>query len=336
MPPPLQGIKILEFAGWATSPFCGLLCADYGADVVRVDRAQDRGNPTPDLLYRHKRSICIDLKDAADIIKFKALVRQADVLIEPFRPGTMEKYGLGPEVLMKENRRLVYARVTGFRRDSGDKDKAGHSISGGASCFQGILLALFVRERTGCGQVVDANMVDGAAYLATFPRLMNKTPGWEKSKDTIDPDCPYYNTYETADGKLMAVAAFESHFFQEFMKTLGVPVDKETVESRQDREIWKGLREVIKQRFRIKTRHEWERVFGGVDACVTPVYTDKELDAKGYERQVPVELSLTPGLKIEGEGKGKVLIAGQHQDEVFDEWLGGPQSYVSVAAKSRL
>lgn len=115
--PPLQGLRVLEFAGLAPVPFCGLLCADYGADVVRIDRASDRGRPTNDLLCRHKRSICMDLKDTRDLEVVKKLVQKADVIIEPFRPGVMEKLGLGPDVLLKENPRLVYARLTGFRRD---------------------------------------------------------------------------------------------------------------------------------------------------------------------------------------------------------------------------
>ncbi|KAK6507423.1 hypothetical protein TWF481_005856 [Arthrobotrys musiformis] len=374
--PPLRGVKVLEFGSLAISSTCGLLCADYGADVVRVDRAQDRGKLGPDVLNRNKRSICIDLKDPADITRFKALVRQADVLIESFRAGTMEKLGLGPEVLMKENERLVYARVTGFRRDSPDKDKPGHSINfvapsgvlnllgrqsaslpamllagiagGGASCFQGILLALFVRERTGRGQVVDASIFDGGAYLTTMPRLLDKYTGWERFTDTFDLDCPYYNTYETADGKLMAVGALEPQFYKELLKALGLPVNDDIERHRYSKETWEKSRNAIKQKFGTKTREEWERVFEGVDACVTPVYSDEEVEGRGCERRVPVELSLTPGLKIEKEGEGKLLLAGQHQDEVFDEWLGGnndlgrssgsgrPLHYPSVAAKSRI
>ncbi|KKA21800.1 Isopenicillin N-CoA epimerase [Rasamsonia emersonii CBS 393.64] len=209
---PLSGVRVVELAGLAPGPFAGLLLADYGASVLRVDRPQG-SSPIPpvaaDLLTRHKTSICLDLKNLASRAVLLSLLAKADVLIDPFRPGVLERLGLSPtDVLLKQNPQLIVARMTGFRRDGKYKDMAGHDINylavsgvlsmlgragdnpyppanilgdfagGGAMCFLGILLALITRQRTGRGQVVEANMVDGSAYLATMPRLALHTPLW--------------------------------------------------------------------------------------------------------------------------------------------------------------
>ncbi|TGO82548.1 hypothetical protein BPOR_0808g00040 [Botrytis porri] len=238
--PPLTGIRVLEFAGLAPGPFAGLLLADYGASVLRIDRAVPNLThsssippPTSDLLTRHKSSIAVDLKANAGISFVKSLVAHADIIIDPFRPGVLEKLGLSPDVLLNLNPRIILARMTGFRRDGKYKDMAGHDINyiavsgalsllgrknekplppanilgdfagGGATLFQGILLALLAREKSGKGQVVEANMVDGSAYLVTFPRLLMKTPMWNnpRGENTLDSGSPFYDTYETKDGK---------------------------------------------------------------------------------------------------------------------------------------
>ena len=213
-----------------------MLLADYGAQVLRLDRAP--ASPSSDQLIRRKTSICVNLKSPGGIALVKKLVAKVDIIIDPFRPGVLEKLGLGPEaVLLKLNPRLVVARMTGFRRDGKYKDMAGHDINyiavsgvlslfgrkgekpyppgnvvgdfagGGAMCFLGILLALLSRERTGFGQVVEANMVDGSAILATMPRLGMKTEVWkgERGTNMLDGGAPFYGTYETKDGKYMAV-----------------------------------------------------------------------------------------------------------------------------------
>jgi alpha-methylacyl-CoA racemase len=220
-----------------------MLLADYGASVLRLDRATSRTHssspprPTPDVLSRRKTSVAVDIKSVGGHALVLELVKHADVLIDPFRPGVLEKAGLAPETLMRVNPRLIVARLTGFRRDGKYKDMAGHDINyiavsgvlsmlgragekpyapgniigdfagGGATAFMGILLALFARERNGRGQVVEANMVDGSAYLATMPRLSTKRFGWggERGTNLLDGGCPYYDTYETADGGYMAV-----------------------------------------------------------------------------------------------------------------------------------
>jgi alpha-methylacyl-CoA racemase len=219
------------------------MLADYGATVLRLDRAFPNSHsnspppPTPDVLSRRKTSISVDMKSPAGIDLIKSLLPHVDVVIDPFRPGVLEKLGLGPEdVMLKTNPRLIVARMTGFRRDGKYKMMAGHDINyiavsgvlsmlgrkgekpyapgniigdfagGGAMCFLGILLALISREKSGRGQVVEANMVDGSQYLATMPRLSTKRANWggERGTNLLDGGCPFYDTYETADGKHMA------------------------------------------------------------------------------------------------------------------------------------
>jgi alpha-methylacyl-CoA racemase len=214
-----------------------MLLADYGATVLRLDRAPVI--PTTDQLTRHKSSICVNMKSPSGLALIKKLIPHVDVIIDPFRPGVLEKLGLGPEeVLLKLNPRLVVGRMTGFRRDGKYSQMAGHDINyiavsgvlsmfgrkgerpyppgnvvgdfagGGAMCFLGILLALFARAHNGgIGQVVEANMVDGSAILATMPRLGLKTTVWSAPRGTnmLDGGAPFYDTYETKDGKFMAV-----------------------------------------------------------------------------------------------------------------------------------
>lgn len=223
------------------------MLADYGAEVLRIDRTTATSHtnkpspPTADLLTRHKSSISVDLKSEAGVALIKSLIPTVDIVIDPFRPGVLEKCGLGPEeVLLRLNPRLIVGRMTGFRRDGKYKDMAGHDINyiavsgilsmlgrkadkpyppgnilgdfagGGMVCFLGILMALLQRESTGLGQVVEANMVDGSAYLGSFPRMHTKTPMWNKARgeNMLDGGSPYYDTYETKDGKYMAVSVF--------------------------------------------------------------------------------------------------------------------------------
>jgi len=244
MTPPLTGLRVLEFAGLAPGPFCGLLCADYGADVVKLDRPTPNNN---DNLTRGKRLLNVDLKSPSSLSLVTQLCSHADIIIDPYRPGLLEKLGLGPDVLCNLNPRLIYARLTGFRRDDRVyKNMAGHDINylaisgalnsfsqggggdgrdkrpafpantladfggGGLVCFVGILLAVISRQSTGKGQVVEANMVDGVEYLSTFMRLaMQAGPamGWGGKRGTnlLDGGAPFYDVYETADGGYMAV-----------------------------------------------------------------------------------------------------------------------------------
>lgn len=361
------------------APFAGLMLADQGASVLRVDRTTSHASklpppPTADNLTRRKASITVDLKSPAGIDFIRRLIPHTDVLIEPFRPGVLEKLGLGPDVLLKLNPRLIIGRMTGFRRDGKYKDMAGHDINyiavsgalsmlggkhekptppinilgdfagGGAILFQGILLALLHRERTGRGQVVEANMVDGSAYLATFPRFAVTSGLFDhpRGENMLDGGCPWYDTYPTKDGKFVAVGALEPQFFAALITGLGL-AGKGYEKSRSNRRNWPEIRNVFQRLFLEKTRAEWEAVFDGTDACVTPVLEVGELHSNpGLEgdQRPAVTLRESPGLAIQGgqsktdpsrgqgsgvQGDGWVaypLRPGEGGEEVLREWTG--------------
>ncbi|KAF1829238.1 alpha-methylacyl-CoA racemase [Decorospora gaudefroyi] len=341
-PPPLADIRVLEFAGLAPGPFAGMLLADYGATVLRLDRAP--ASPTTDQLTRRKTSICVDLKSPAGLALIKKIIPRVDIVIDPFRPGVLEKAGLDPtNVLLRLNKRLIVARMTGFRRDGKYSHMAGHDINyiavsgvlslfgrqgakphapgnlmgdfagGGAMCFVGILLALLARERSGFGQVVEANMVDGSAVLATMPRLGLKNEVWgrERGANMLDGGAPFYDTYETKDGRYMAVGAIEPQFYAALLKGLGLG-SEQLPGDRARREDWPKLKDFFAEVFRKKTRAEWEVVFDGTDACCTPVLTHAELESKGYDQRPAVTLNSTPGYAIqEGDDDGRPAAEGQ-------------------------
>ncbi|KAK1760506.1 CoA-transferase family III domain-containing protein [Echria macrotheca] len=364
MDPPLKGIRVLEFAGLAPGPFAGLMLADAGASVLRVDRATPASKggpplPTPDLLTRHKSSIAVDLKSRAGIALLHSLTKNIDVLIDPFRPGVLERHNLGPQTLLALNPRLIYARLTGFRRDGRYAAMAGHDINylavsgalamlgrsgapphppinlladfagGGAMLVQGVLMALVARCTSGRGQVVEANMVDGVSYLATFPRFALKTPvgAAPRGENLLDGGCPYYDSYVTADGGYMAVGALEPQFFAALVRGLGLQ-GRGWEEARMDRARWGEMRRVFGEVFRTKTREEWEAVFDGTDACCTPVLEygelERDLDKREGDPRPAVSLKGTPWLEVSREDgyRGKPLVPGQGGKEVLEDWCG--------------
>lgn len=339
--PPLTGLRVLEFAGLAPGPFAGLLLSDYGATVLRLDRAP--ATPPSDQLTRRKTSICVDLKSPSALALVKKLIPNIDIVIDPFRPGVLEKLGLGPEdVLLKINPRVIVARMTGFRRDGKYAAMAGHDINyiavsgvlslfgrkgeapyppgnlvgdfagGGAMCFIGILLALLARQRTGQGQVVEANMVDGSAILATMPRLGLKTDVWKRERGTnmLDGGAPYYQTYETKDGKFVAVGAIEPQFYAALLKGLNL-TPEQLPGHRDNRADWAKLKDFFAEQFKSKTRQEWENIYDGTDACVTPVFTHAELEAQGFDQRPAVTLKSTPGYAIQEGEHGREAAVGQ-------------------------
>lgn len=356
-----------------------MLCADFGAKVLRVDRPHPQAHtddpppPTADQLTRRKASICVNMKKEAGRELIKIMIPTIDILIDPFRPGVLEKMGLGPEkVLLKLNPRLIVARMTGFRRDGKYKDMAGHDINyiavsgvlsmlgrqhekpypplnlmgdfagGGAICFLGIVLALLHREKAGYGQVVEANMADGSAHLATMPRLATKMPVWNAPRGTnqLDGGCPFYDTYETKDGLYMAVGALEPQFYAELMK--GLELDESSIGgNRFDKSTWPKQAQMFTEKFKSKTRAEWENVFDGTDACCTPVLSQRELEDTGYQQRPIVTLKSTPSLAIheadpddrpEAEGQGigvagdgwddKGLSPGVYGENILATWMG--------------
>ena len=297
----LKGVKVLELAGLAPVPYAGLILADFGAEVTRVDRLG--GGALRDPLSRGKRSVAINLKTAEGRATLLRLVRGADVLLEPFRPGVMERFGLGPDVLLAANPRLVFARLTGWGQEGPYKDMAGHDINyiavsgalgmvqregrrphppvnllgdfagGGMLCAMGVLLALLERARSGKGQVVDAAMVDGSAHLASFLWGFRDMGMWgEAGTNMLDGGAPFYDCYRCkGDSGFVAVGAIEPQFFALLVEGLGLADDEDVAQAQMDRDGWPAMRAKFRAAFESRERGEWQRRFDGTDACVTPV-----------------------------------------------------------------
>jgi alpha-methylacyl-CoA racemase len=308
---PLDGIRVLELAGLAPVPYCGLILADFGADVVRVDRVG--GGTMPDILGRGKRSVAVDLKHPQGVATVARLAESADVLVEPYRPGVMERLGLGPDALCARNPRLVYARLTGWGQAGPYAPMAGHDINyialsgalsafgrrgerpvppvnllgdfagGGMLCAMGVLLALIERARSGRGQVVDAAMVDGAAYLGLMLFRLHASGWWsERGTNMLDTGAPFYDTYETKDGKYVSVGAIEPQFYAALLQGLGL--DPATLPHQHDRSQWPATAQKFAAIFKTKTRDEWSAVFDGTDACVAPVLEIAEVATHPHNR----------------------------------------------------
>ncbi|KAE8636549.1 hypothetical protein XENTR_v10003036 [Xenopus tropicalis] len=244
----LAGVRVLELAGLAPAPFCGMILADFGAKVIRVDKSSS--NVIMDTMARGKKSIVVNLKNREGISVLKKLCKKSDVLIEPFRHGVMESLGLGPDIMLKENPQLIYARLTGFGQSGKYAKSAGHDINyvsmsgllsklgvkndsptpplnlladfagGGLICALGIVMSLYERTMSGKGQVIDCSMVEGAAYVGSFIWKSQKLGLWSNSpgENLLDGGAPFYTTYMTADGKFMAVGPLETKFYAELLK----------------------------------------------------------------------------------------------------------------------
>jgi alpha-methylacyl-CoA racemase len=310
---PLAGYRIIEMAGIGPAPFAGMLFADMGAEVIRVDRreATDLGlpgrEPKYDVLHRGRRSIAVDVKAEAGREVVKRLVAKADAIIEGFRPGVMERLGLGPDVLLAINPRLVFGRMTGFGQEGPLASAAGHDIDyialsgalhcigrkgeapvpplnlvgdfGGGGMFLafGVVCALLDAQKSRKGQVVDAAMVDGSATLMAAIYGMYSHGAWkdERGVNVLDTGAPWYNTYPTKDGKWLAVGAIERRFYEEFVQRLGLKLSE--LPAQHDRKGWPDLQRRFAETIATKTRAEWERMFEGSDACVAPVLSLGEI-----------------------------------------------------------
>jgi alpha-methylacyl-CoA racemase len=300
---PLQGVKVLEIAGIGPGPFCGMLLADLGADVVRVDRPGGGMTLTAwedDLLNRGKRSIAVDLSRPGGAETVLSLVEHADLMFEGFRPGVAERLGIGPEACWARRPELVYGRMTGWGQDGPLARTAGHDVTyiattgalhgigdaggppqipmnlvgdfGGGSLYLtvGLLAALHEAKASGRGQVVDAAIVDGASHLMTMMYSLYRAGAWADERGTNfgDGGAPYYGVYETSDGLYMAAGAIEPQFYAEFMARLGLEHDPA---AQQKTELWPGLTAAISAAFASRTQAEWATVFADSDSCVAPV-----------------------------------------------------------------
>ena len=311
---PLAGLKIVEFEAIGPGPFCGMMLADMGADVLLIDRPQDPGlglgrNRWNDVMLRGRRSVTLDLKSPAGVAAAKQLVAKADAIIEGFRPGVMERLGLGPDALHALNPKLVYGRMTGWGQDGPLAARAGHDINyialtgvlhaigrkgeapvpplnlvgdfggGGMLLAFGIACGLIEAQRSGKGQVVDAAMVDGASTLAAMFAGMQAAGRWSETRgdNLLDSGAPWYDTYETKDDKYVAIGSIEPKFYAELLERMGLA--GETLPKQLDRAGWPVLRARFAATFKTKTRDQWDAVFKDSDACFAPVLTFTEARA---------------------------------------------------------
>jgi alpha-methylacyl-CoA racemase len=305
---PLTGVRVLELAGIGPGPFCAMMLADAGATVLRIDRpGVTTAQPERVFLNRGRQSAVLDLKQPRAVDALLRLVDAADVLLEGFRPGVTERMGVGPEVCLRRNPRLVYARMTGWGQDGPLATAAGHDIGyiartgalhalgraggrpefpanllgdfggGGMVMAYGICAALVERATSGQGQVVDAAIVDGVAALLAMPLMLLAQGLWrdERGVNLLDGGVPWYDVYETADGQWMAVGALEPRFYAALLAGLGLP----DAPDRSDPKNWPELRARFTARFKDLARDEWAATFAGTDACVEPVLSLHEAAA---------------------------------------------------------
>jgi alpha-methylacyl-CoA racemase len=307
---PLAGIRIIEIAGIGPGPFCGMMLADHGAQVIRIDRPGGQalvGDPAKDLLNRSRLSVNIDLKKPEGIAAVRRLVASADGLIEGFRPGVMERLGLGPDTLLSENPKLVYGRMTGWGQDGPYAQAAGHDLNyialsgvldacgragdkptppmnligdfggGGMMLAFGMVAALLSARTTGQGQVVDCAMTDGSAVLATMIWSLRATGRWNDARGTnlLDTGAHFYDCYETADGKFISIAPVEPQFYADLIARLGLAEDSD-FHVQNDPRRWPALKDKLDALFRTRTRDEWCAVLEHTDACFAPVLSMAE------------------------------------------------------------
>lgn len=358
---PLEGIRVIEIAGIGPGPFCGMMLSDMGAEVLRVDRADRVREPgvSGDLLARGRRSIGVDLKSSKGVELVLSLIEKADALFEGFRPGVMERLGLGPEPCLARNPGLVYGRMTGWGQDGPLANAAGHDINyislagaleaigrrgekpmfplnlvgdfggGGLILAFGIACAIIERQRSGKGQVVDAAMVDGAALLMTMFYGMNSVGFWKDERGTnlLDGGAPFYDVYECKDGRFISIGSIEPQFYAELLQRTGL--DGEALGGQMDRSRWEANKEPVAALFRTKTRDEWCAMLEGTDVCFAPVLSMKEAPAHPHNEErgtfVTREGIVQPGpaprfSRTEPTIQGPPPHAGTHTDVALADW----------------
>ncbi|WP_128893274.1 CaiB/BaiF CoA-transferase family protein [Erythrobacter sp. HKB08] len=325
---PLTGLRIVEFAGIGPGPFCGMMLADHGAEVIRVDRASgSRGGSQPvttkDVLARGRKSIALNLKTEEGVALARKLAASADGIIEGFRPGVMERLGLGPDELLQDNPKLVYGRMTGWGQTGPYAPYAGHDINyislagalahygraggkptppinmvgdfggGGMMLAFGMVAALLNVARGGEGQVIDAAMTDGTAVLMSMMHGMKNMGVWseELGVNLLDTGAHFYDTYETADGKFISIGSIEPQFYAELRRLAGLEEDS-AFDAQHDRSQWGALKDKLTALFKSKTREEWNAIMEHTDVCYAPVLTMSEAAQHPHnvERQTFIEV----------------------------------------------
>jgi alpha-methylacyl-CoA racemase len=357
---PLQGLKVIEMAGIRPGPFTAMMLADMGAEVLRVDRPNARVlNPDKDVLNRGRRSIAVDLKHPDGAQTVLRLVEQADALFEGFRPGVMERLGLGPDECLARNPKVVYGRMTGWGQDGPLAHAAGHDINyiaiagvlnnfkrdgerpvppnnlvgdfggGGLLLAFGLVCAMLEASRSGQGQVVDAAMVDGAAVLSTMIHAFVAMGIWQDNPghNMLDTGAPFYEVYETSDGKFLAIGAIEHQFYAELLERTGLK--DEDLPFQLDRDQWPSTKDRFAAFFKTKTRDEWQSILEGTDACAVPVLSMTEAPSHPHNvaRQTFVErdglIQPAPAPRFSrttAEIAGAPPRPGEHTTDALSDW----------------
>ncbi|MBY0564526.1 MAG: CoA transferase [Hyphomonadaceae bacterium] len=357
---PLSGVRVVEFAGIGPGPFCCMLLSDMGADVVRIDRKGGRGGSLNDVTARGRRSVALDLKDAHDVAVAWALIEKADALVEGFRPGVMERLGLGPDAALVRNPRLIYGRMTGWGQTGPLAQAAGHDLNyialsgalhamgrkgsppapplnlvgdyGGGALYLalGICAALVERERSGQGQVIDAAITDGAASLMAVIYGLRASGIWSDERDAnlLDGGAHFYDVYETADGKYVSIGSLEPQFYALLLEKTGLK-DDSAFAFQMNRSEWPALSEKLAVVMRTKTRDEWCAIMEGTDVCFAPVLDMSEAPTHPHNvaRAAFVDMSGTiqpaPAPRFSrtpGALQGPAARPGEHTDAVLADW----------------
>lgn len=371
----LKGVRVMELAGLGPGPLAAAMLADLGADVIRVDRVvavQAEGREPLGAMMRGRRSIRLDLRRPAGAEVLLRLLEDADVLIDPFRPGVLERLGIGPDVCLERHRELLIARMTGYGQTGPMSGKAGHDINyvalagvlahigdpaappppplsligdfGGGTMFLlvGILAGLLEVRAGGAGQVIDVAMVDGAVSLMSLFYDALAGGGWraERGSNRLDGAAPFYRCYEAADDRYIAVGANEHRFYLQLLR--GLDLDGEDLPDQHDIERWPELRERFAAKFRTRTRDEWVTRFEDLDACVTPVLTMTEAPERPHHRArstfraiagVPNQPAIAPRLPSAPEREyTSIPTAGEHTTEILTEAHFSAQEIERLAA----
>lgn len=356
---PLAGIRIVEFAGIGPGPFCGMLLSDMGADVVRIDRKGGRGGSKFDITARGRRSIALDLKKPEAVEATLRLLAKADGLIEGFRPGVMERLGLGPEVALTHNPKLVYGRMTGWGQTGPLAHAAGHDINyialtgalhaigrqgekpvpplnlvgdfGGGALYLafGLVCGLLEARKSGKGQVIDTAMTDGSASLMAMFYGFKGMGMWAEQREhnLLDGAAHFYDTYETSDGKWVAIGSIEPQFYALLLEKAGLT--DPAFQAQMDRAQWPALKAKVAKAIAAKTRDEWDKLMEGSDVCYAPVLSLEEAPRhphnKARETFVTIDGVVQPApaprfSRTAPAIQGPAPIIGQHTEEALGEW----------------
>ncbi len=355
---PLSGVKILEFAGIGPGPFCAQLLSDMGADIIRIDRKGQTGGSANDITARGRRSVALDLKKPQAVEACLKLVESADILQEGFRPGVMERLGLGPDVCRKRNPKLVYGRMTGWGQYGPYAHAAGHDINyiavtgalaaigtsdkpvpplnlvgdfGGGALYlaMGICAALFEAQRSGKGQVIDCAMTDGASSLMSMFYGMKASGYWttKRGENLLDGAAHFYDVYETADGKFISLGSIESQFYTLLRDKAGLA--HADFEAQMDKSKWPSLKVKVAEAIKSKTRDEWDEIMAASDVCYGPVLDMEEAATHPHNkaRETIVEAFgvMQPNVAPRFEGtpseiQGPPPKIGEHNDAALADW----------------